>query len=212
MDPLTPVEYREYLATIDELPHPLLDKIIKESQAREDILPPVCRETGLLLHMLARITGSKQVLELGTGVGISTIFLALALPDEGRVYTIEKNPQFAAQAKEHFVACGVEHKISLSVGDVDQLVPDLNGEFDLVFQDAGKQTYNTLLADITRLLKPGGIFLADDTLMPAMSLPDRNKRTQRVIDRFNRKLADNIYFNSITIPIGKGLTVAQRKG
>ena len=137
--------------------------------------------------------------------------MALGLPKKGRITTIEKEEKFATYAKKNFIRMEVSEKINLVVGDVEQIVPTMTDSFDFIFQDSGKQTYLPLLDKLVTLLKPGGVLVFDDTLFPTFDLPERNKRTQRAIHRFNLEVKSHPDLESFILPFAHGLTMAIKK-
>jgi predicted O-methyltransferase YrrM len=125
----------------------------------------VSRETGALLHMLARSTGATLIVEFGTSFGISTLHLAAAVRDNGggRVITTEFEPSKAERALEHFVAGGVADLIEIRLGDALQtLASDLPETIDLVLLDGAKALYPEILALLESRLRPGALIIADN--------------------------------------------------
>ncbi|RLK48995.1 O-methyltransferase [Microbacterium telephonicum] len=119
---------------------------------------------GKFLHLLARIAGARRVLEIGTLGGYSTIWLARAVPEGGRVVTIEAEPANAAVARASIDRAGVGEKVDIRVGRAEHVLPTLEGEapFDLVFIDADKES-NTLYLDwAARLGRPGTVVVVDN--------------------------------------------------
>ncbi|HEX5857694.1 MAG TPA: O-methyltransferase [Microbacterium sp.] len=135
-------------------------------------LPPieVAPVSGKLLHLLARISGARRVLEIGTLGGYSTIWMARGIPPEGRVVTIEAEPGNAAIARANIDAAGVGERVEILIGRAADVLPTLEGPiaaggaepFDLVFIDADKES-NTLYLDwAARLGRPGTVVVLDN--------------------------------------------------
>lgn len=121
---------------------------------------------GKLLHLLARAVGARRVLEIGTLGGYSTIWLARALPDDGRVVTIEAETANAAVARGSLDRAGVGDRVEIRVGRGEDVLPTLAGEpaFDVVFIDADKES-NTLYLDwAARLGRPGTLVVVDNVV------------------------------------------------
>jgi len=119
---------------------------------------------GKFLHLLARMSGARRVLEIGTLGGYSTIWLARAVPDDGRVVTIEAEPHIAEIARRNFDRADVAHKVDVRVGRGEHVLPTLVAEepFDFVFIDADKES-NTLYLDwAARLGHPGTVVVVDN--------------------------------------------------
>jgi predicted O-methyltransferase YrrM len=120
--------------------------------------------SGKLLHLLARISGARRVLEIGTLGAYSTIWMARAIPDDGVVVTIEAEPRIAEVARENVDRAGVGRKVDIRVGRGEHVLPTLEGEeaFDLVFIDADKESNTVYLDWAARLGHPGTVVVVDN--------------------------------------------------
>lgn len=149
--------FRQFLPERD----PLLMSL-EEEAAREDI-PIVGPFVGELLHILAKATQAERILELGTATGYSTIYLARALrSDGGRLLTIESDSDMAARAVVNVQMAGLDQLIDIVVGDAQDKLAELTGVFDFAFLDIDKEYYAPVLKECHRLLKPGGLLVADN--------------------------------------------------
>lgn len=123
---------------------------------------------GKLLYLLARITGARKILELGTLGGYSTIWLARALPADGLVVTVEASPLHAAVARANFARAGLAARIAIREGAALDILPALEregvGPFDLVFIDADKENNRDYLASAIRLGRKGSVIVADNVV------------------------------------------------
>ena len=119
---------------------------------------------GKLLHLLARATGARRVLEIGTLGGYSTIWLARAVPEGGRVVTIEAEPRNAAVARASIDRAGVGERVEILVGRAADVLPTLAGPFDLVFIDADKESNTIYLDWAARLGRPGTLIVVDNVV------------------------------------------------
>lgn len=189
---------------------PSLEALMEQVNERTDVLPCIQRDTACYLQFLVTQEKPIKVLELGTSLGVSTLTMALVLPENGHITTIERGIAFAAEAQKNFMKFEMESKITQISGDVLQIVPKLEEEYDLIFQDSGKQTYLPLLDNLVKLLKPGGLLVVDDTLFAAMNLPERNRKSQLAMEEFNRSVYEHALLHSFILPIGHGLTIAQK--
>ena len=153
-----PEEYfRQFLPKRDQLLMEL------EEEARQEEIPIVGPIVGELLHILARATQARRILELGTATGYSTIFLARAFdPTQGRLVTIDNDPDMAARAKINFHKAGLDQQIDILVGDSQEKLSEMKKPFDLVFLDIDKEYYASVLPHCRRLLKKGGLLIADN--------------------------------------------------
>lgn len=145
-----------------------LDETLRSEE--DEGLPPinVSAPQGMLLHLLARAVHARDVLELGTLAGYSTIWLARALEPGGRVVTCELDPRHAAVARRNFERAGVADRVDLRVGpaldQLDQLEEEGHGPFDLVFIDADKDNYPHYVDRALRLTRPGSLIVVDNVV------------------------------------------------
>ena len=168
------------------------------------------------IQVLFKLTRPQKVLEIGTSIGYSTVSMASIVKEYGgKITTIEYDEQVAEQAINNFKREGIAENIEVKVGDAQEILPQLeSNEFDAIFQDVGdKKLYPLLFNDCIRILKPGGLLLAEDTLFPVM---DRFKQYHNelvvAINQFNEMVASESNLESTLLSIGDGLTVAIKKG
>jgi predicted O-methyltransferase YrrM len=123
---------------------------------------------GKFLHLLAQMISARKILEMGTLGGYSTIWLARALPEQGRVITLEANPKHMEIARKNFARAGVAEKVELRLGKaldtLPQLAADNRGPFDLVFIDANKSNMPEYFEWSLKLTRRGGVILADNVV------------------------------------------------
>ncbi len=145
---------------------PALEAAVRDQNAAG--LPPieVAPVNGKFLHLLVRISGARRVLEIGTLGAFSTIWMARALPPEGRVITIEAEPRNAEIARANLERAGVGDRVEIKVGRGAEVLPTLAGEkpFDFVFIDADKESNTIYLDWAARLGRPGTVVLVDNTV------------------------------------------------
>ena len=129
-------------------------------------LPPidVAANQGKLLYLLARMMNAARILEIGTLGGYSTLWLARALPENGRIVTLEFSPQHAQVARENFAEAGVTEKIELLVGPVLESLPTLQGPFDMIFIDADKRNNPHYLQWALKLARVGSVIIGDNVV------------------------------------------------
>lgn len=145
---------------------PALASAVADQQAAAMPDIEVAPTGGKLLHLLARAIGARRVLEIGTLGGYSTIWLARALPDGGRVITIEAEPAHAAVARASIDRAGVGEKVEIRVGRGADVLPTLEdaAPFDLVFIDADKESNTIYLDWAARLGRPGALVIVDNVV------------------------------------------------
>lgn len=174
-------------------------------------LPPIAipPETGRLLQVLLRAIGARRVLEVGTLGGYSAIWMARALPADGRILSLEIDPARAEFARRHIARAGFAPAVEVRVGAALQLLPALDGErFDAVFLDADKEPLPTYFEWALRLLRPGGLVIADNALRGGRVLDAGDEDPDvRGVRELNRKLATDPRVTGLVLPIGDGVAV-----
>lgn len=206
----------DYLRTLAPKRDALLQ--LMEQEGREENIPISEPQVAGFLHLLAKIHGSKNVLEIGTATGYSTIWLARAVvPFGGRVTTIELNHLRHRRAREYFQRAGIDKYIDAYLGDALQILPKLTGPYDFIFLDAAKGQYIAFFEHAYKLLSPGGVMVADNVLFKGFVAPGaeypRRKRTLIIrLRKFLRMLTNHPNLITSVIPICDGLAVIYKKG
>ncbi len=170
---------------------------------------------GRLLKMLVRMICPKRVLELGTYSGYSAQCLAEGLlDDEAHIHTIEIEDELEDFLRAHFDQSPVGHRITLHIGDCNDIVPTLGGDFDLVFIDANKRQYVDYFNLVIDHVKPGGFIIADNTLWDGKVADLHGKKldpqTQGILD-FNNLVAADPRVETVILPLRDGLTIMYKK-
>lgn len=148
---------------------------------------------GRFLHLLARLQGARSILEIGTLGGYSTIWLARALPEGGRLVTLEYSPLHAEVAGANIAHAGLSERVEIVVGPAGETLPRLvdhgRGPFDVIFIDADKPGYSNYLDWSLRLSRPGTLIVADNVVRQGRIVESGGDENVRGIHEFNRKLA-----------------------
>lgn len=149
-----------------------LDVVLREIEelSKREYLPIIGPQKGKHLVDTVRRFNVKNVLEVGTLVGYSAILIASNLPQEGRVVTVEMNPKSARLAQENIRRAGLADKIELHIGDALTVIPDMDGNFDMLFLDATKDEYLKYLKLCEDKLERGGVVFADNVKTPASEM------------------------------------------
>ncbi|MFJ2640969.1 MULTISPECIES: O-methyltransferase [unclassified Streptomyces] len=149
-------------------PDEALDAAVENSDAAGLPAIQVAANQGKLLNLLARLQGARTVLEIGTLGGYSTIWLARALPEGGRVVTLEADPAYAEVARANIERAGLADVVEIRVGRALDTLPELaaegHGPFDVVFIDADKPSNPDYLAWSLKLTRPGSLIVADNVV------------------------------------------------
>src|SRR5229473_4123545 len=153
MGKIVPEAVERYLATLNRVADPLLVEMAAEGARRD--LPLIDAEVGALLRVQAAAIGAQRILEIGTAIGYSGIWLARALPPDGMLITMELDPKRAEEARKNFARAGLADRATVMAGDASRMLHKISGPFDLIFQDGDKQLYVPLLTPLIELLRPG---------------------------------------------------------
>lgn len=156
-------DYAEYYRTeLILLRKPILDKMEREIMERDDNIPMIVGpQVGMNLYVLAKAVRARRILELGTGIGYATIWLAEATRFcGGKVLTIERDKILAEEAKRNFQDVHLSEWIEIKIGRAQQILPTLTGEFDFVFVDVWKGDYVQILQPCVDMLKSNGLLIA----------------------------------------------------
>lgn len=214
MSEITPAPIVDYLATLQRLPHAELDAVAAEGHAAG--LPIVDPATGALLHALVRSTGARRILEIGTAIGYSTLWMATALPPDGALITMERDAARADRARAHVAAAGLADRVTVMVGDAGRYLHKVAGPFDLIFQDGDKTQYEAMLDRLMALVRPGGTIVTDNTLWSGevvpgfVDAPRKNPTDTEAIRAYNQRLASDPRLFTTIVPVGDGVAVCVR--
>jgi predicted O-methyltransferase YrrM len=170
-------------------------------------VPPA---TGRLVQVLVRLAGAKRVLEVGSLGGYSAVWIARALPQDGTLLTLEREPRHAQVARETVGEAGFAERVEVREGEALSLLEELDEKFDVVFLDADKETLVDYLEHGARLLNPGGLLLADNALWRGLVVEPEEGAPSAYVDRFNRALAADDRFLATIVPVGDGVAVGVR--
>ena len=161
----------------------------------------VSASEGKLLHLLAHTIGARRILEIGTLGGYSTIWLARALPPQGKLISLEIDARYAEVARRNLQRADLAEKVEVRVGpaleSLSQLAAENEGPFDLVFIDADKEAYVNYLRKAMPLVREGGLVLGDNTLPDAVLDPTAESGTKR----YNAEVSAHPDLDSILVPV-----------
>ena len=171
--------------------------------------PIVGAAEGSFLHILAKATGARRVLELGTAIGYSATWWARALPAGGELVTVEADPETARIAEANLARTGAAGRVRILVGPAQEILQDLEGPFDLIFVDINKDGYPDVLEPCIRRLRVGGLLVTDNVLWKGRvaNRKDRSKETVAV-RTYNERLAKDPRMLASILPLRDGVSVA----
>ena len=199
----------DYIASLFAREDELL--ISLREQADRSGMPPISisSDEGKLLQVLLRAIGARRVLEVGTLGGYSAIWMARALPPGGELLSIELDPAHAAFAERFIARAGLAPVVSVRVGRALDVLPSLDGEvFDAIFLDADKEPLPTYLDWALRLVRPGGLIIADNALWGGKVIDSSvDDDATRGVREFNRRFAEDPRISGIVVPTHDGVAI-----
>lgn len=186
-------------------------EIMKE-KALENHIPIIMDDTLEKIKEILKKEKPKRILEIGTAVGYSAICFA-RYAETCIIDTIELDEERAKEAIENIKKIGVDERINVIIGNAVEILPTLNFEYDIIFIDAAKSKYSIFLEQGIRLVKNGGIILADNVLYKGYVMSDYNKHKQRTAVRhlreYIKEVTENPNLESEILEIGDGLAITR---
>jgi predicted O-methyltransferase YrrM len=201
--------------------------IHRHSGEEEEILHKIWRQTNLrtfypnmvsgkvqgkLLQMIVKMVQPQTILEIGTFTGYSAVAMALAMPENSKLITIDNNEEIESMAKGFFSEAGLADKISMITGDAVDIIPKLNNTFDLVFIDADKEQYISYYRAVFPKIKKGGFIIADNVLWGGKvldKLVKTDKETKGIQD-FNEMINNDNRVEKVMLSVRDGLYLIRK--
>jgi predicted O-methyltransferase YrrM len=215
------------LQITDEIHRYLIDHSVREPEvlarlrAATASLPlaqmQIGPEQGQLMALLARLVGAKRCIEIGVFTGYSSLVVALALPQDGRILACDVSEEWTAIARRFWREAGVDHKIELKLQPATRTLEQLlaageAGHYDFAFIDADKPAYDTYYELLLKLLRPGGLIAIDNTLWSGqVANPDDRDPNTVALRALNDKLHRDERIDLSLLPVGDGLTLARKR-
>jgi len=212
-----PQEIQQYIdaTTLRDLP---VLRYLREETAKH---PRAGMQTGAdqvqFLQLLVRLTGARRCIEVGVFTGYSSLGVALALPDDGKIVACDVSEEYTAIARRYWERAGVAHKIDLYLAPATQTLDELiagaeEGRFDFAYVDADKTGYDAYYERCLRLLRPSGIIAIDNVLWSGDVVhADTTDEDTRALRALNEKIGRDERVDASLLPIGDGLMVVRKK-
>lgn len=156
----------------------------------------ITADTGMFFSILLKAIKARRVLEVGMSAGFSTLWLADAVGKNGKIITIEMDPQKIERARKNFKQAGVDKLIEIKQGVALDVLRKLKGKFDFVLLDADKENIIKYFDLVLPMVRAGGIIAADNMLLPPHYRP--------MMEKYSRHVRSNPRVQSVTVPIGMG--------
>lgn len=179
---------------------------------QERNLPIIHKEVGQFIKLIINQLKAKSIIEIGTNVGYSSIFMTRVMKDGGRVVTLERSEKFYREAIKNIQDFGLEENIKVYLGDAVDILDMVEGSFDMAFIDAAKSYYRVFFDKCLKMMKPGGIILSDNVLYQGMIASDdlvvrRKKTLVRNLRNYLQYISQDERFVTSVLPLGDGLAV-----
>ncbi len=188
-----------------------------EQYARKTDVPIIRREMQSLLRVLIAMNSPRQILEVGTAIGFSALFMSEYAPKDCHITTIEKYEKRIPLAKENFRKAGREDRITLLEGDATEILKGLEGPYDMIFMDAAKGQYIHFLPEILRLLPRGGVLISDNVLQDGdiiesrFAVTRRNRTIHARMREYLYEIKHNAGLETVILTLGDGTAVSVKR-
>lgn len=206
-----PQELLDYLFASSEPVHPVLDRIIFETQAMPERSMQITPDEALFLRTIVRLVKPLRILEIGTFTGLSSLIMASALPEGGRITCLDVSEEFTSIARQAWEEAGVADRIDLILGPALESLKMLSGPFELVFIDADKGNLQAYVEAVGPMVPSGGVVMVDNTLWRRLVISDDTSPSTSTIRSFNTWFVDHPDFDVEMIGIADGLTLAVKR-
>ena len=207
----------EYLLSVSLREPEVLTQLRRETSQHSGSIMQISPDQGQFMALLIKLLGARKTLDIGVFTGYSSLVVALALPENGKVIACDRDPQATAIARRYWQAAGVADKIELHLAPaletLDKLIEDgESGSFDFAFIDADKRNYDNYYERALILLRQGGVVAIDNVLwFGSVADPqDIDKRTI-AIRQFNQKLHQDNRVDLSMLSLADGLTLARKR-
>lgn len=210
-------ELADYIRSVSAAEPDFLAQLREETATDPLGVMQISVEQGQLMGMLVRLAGAKRAIEVGVFTGYSSISVALALPQDGKLMACDVSEKWTSVARKYWKLAGVENKIELRLQPAVQTLDELiaaggAGTFDFAFIDADKVNYDTYYERTLVLVRSGGLIAVDNVLWHGRVIdPAVHDEDTLAIRDFNAKLRSDPRVHVCLVPIGDGITLAMKK-
>ena len=203
-----------YVRAHTEPPDPIARDLIAETAALPMSGMQIGPDEAGLLALLVRISGARDLIEVGTFTGYSSLAMASALPEGGRLLCCDVSAEWTAIARRYWRRAGVADRIELRLAPAIETLRALPAgpQFDLAFLDADKERYPDYFAELVPRLRPGALLLADNVLWSGAVVDDADGRESTAgLRRFNQLAVDDDRLETVLLPAFDGLSISRRR-
>ena len=205
----------EYIEKFSYSLHPIQKEIIFYNESLGDIKRmQISVSQCHFLQLIIKVSNSKKILEVGTFTGLSALSMSLALPDDGNLIALDRNPETNKIATEFFKKAKQEKKIKTIIKPAIESIEELkkkNNYFDIVFIDADKDNYKKYYDSTLKLTKKNGLIIIDNVLWHGeVADKNNNEKYTNIIRNFNEHVKNDKKTEQVIIPLGDGFTVCRK--
>ena len=206
---------QNYIKDLSKKLHPVQSEIISYNESLGDIKRmQIAISQCYFLELITKISKSKKVLEIGTFTGLSTLSIALGLPEDGTIIALDKNSETNIKAKEFFKKAEQDKKIKTIINPALDSLNELKKEnsiFDIIFIDADKENYKHYYNKSFDLLKKGGLIIIDNVLWHGEVADEKNnEKFTNIMRNFNTFVKNDERTEQIILPLGDGFTICKK--
>ena len=204
-----------YIENLSKELHPVQKEIISYNETLGEIKKmQIAVSQCHFLELITKISKAKKVLEIGTFTGLSTLSMALGLPEDGSLIALDKNNETGKKALDFFKKANQDRKIKTIIKPALESLKDIkkkNLNFDIIFIDADKGNYQKYYDEAIYLTKKGGLIIIDNVLWHGEVVDkNNNDKLTKTIRDFNSYVKNDIKTDQVIIPLGDGLTICRK--
>lgn len=210
------VDFLHEIQPVDQSMEGLIYRL--EEEARETGVPIIPIEVKSFITTILAIHKPKRILEIGAAIGYSSIVMSGYLQEGGEIITIERQEPMLKRLYSNLKEANLTNVVKVMEGTAEDVFPNLTGEFDFVFIDAAKGQYNYFLEESLKVLRDGGIIIADNVLHKGAvaksryDIPRRQRTIHKRMRNFLYTVVDDVQLKSSILPIGDGVVICYKEG
>jgi len=206
---------QNYIKDLSKELHPVQSEIISYNESLGDIKRmQIAVSQCHFLELITKISNAKKILEIGTFTGLSTLSMAIGLPDDGSLIALDKNIETNLKAQSFFKKANQDKKIKTIVKPALETLEEFTNEnliFDIIFIDADKNNYKNYYNKVIQMTKQGGLIIIDNVLWHGEVADEKNnEKFTKIIRDFNTYVKNDKRTEQIILPLGDGLTICSK--
>ena len=209
------IKIQNYIQDLSKELHPVQSEIISYNETLGDIKRmQIAVSQCHFLELITKISNAKKILEIGTFTGLSTLSMALGLPDDGNLITLDKNIETNLKAQSFFKKANQDKKIKTIIKPALETLEEFKNDnliFDIIFIDADKNNYKNYYDKVIQMTKQGGLIIIDNVLWHGeVADEENNEKFTNIIRDFNTYVKNDKRTEQIILPLGDGLTICSK--